>query len=161
MTNDNHGAAKSGTKREKKLSKLFSDLGYPYVKKEKECRSIGISYDDHIRITPNEEYLEDGFKYFLVDGFCPRLSSYIELKGGDKSGTTEEKVFFDLEKICDGIYGKYRLLYIFEGKKEDDKCTRLFIRKLQKLQEEGNEYAQRVTILKYSDITQELLDSLA
>lgn len=159
-TMDFHGAAKSGSKREKTLVSKFKGFGYTLVKKQDECLTEGLEYDGCVRITPNVEYLEDGFKFFLVDGFCKELQSYVELKGGDKSGTTEEKIFFDLKKIEDGIYADYRLIYIFEGKKEDDKCTRKFIRDLEKLKNSGNIYAQNVVVLKNSELNKEVLDSL-
>jgi hypothetical protein len=38
------------------------------------------------------------------------------LKNSNKHGTTEEKVFYDLEKIRDGVYGtEHELWYIFAG----------------------------------------------
>ena len=158
---DHHGAAVSGTVREKNLKNLFESFGYSLVKTIQECLTEGVQYEGCVRITPNEEYLEDGFKYFLVDGFCPEIQHYIELKGGDKAGTTEEKIFFDLTKIQDGVYAEYPMLYIFEGKKQHDKCTRKFIRDLNKLKIAGNTYAQMVTVVMYDDLTKEFLDQFA
>ena len=83
------------------------------------------------------------------------------MKGGYKSLTTEEKIFFDLTKIKDGVYTEYPMLYIFEGKKQHDKCTRKFIRDLNKLKIAGNPYAQMVTVVMYDDLTKEFLDQFA
>ena len=156
---DYHGAARSGQKRENNLKTKFQDCGYTLIKLKKECKKNNLPYEGTIRIIPDDEYQQDGYKYFLVDGFCPELNSYVELKGGDKQGTTEEKIWFDLQKIADGVYADYPLLYIFEGKKETDKSTKKFIRDLNKLKCSGNIYAQNVRILMSSNINQILLDT--
>ena len=40
----------------------------------------------------------------------------VEQKHSDKHGTTEEKVFYDLEKIKKGVYGEdHELWYVFTG----------------------------------------------
>ena len=82
------------------------------------------------------------------------------MKGGDKSGTTEEKVFFDLEKLRDGCYGKRTVLYITEGKKETDKCTKLFTRKLLKSQKRGD-IEENVYVLPFSQLDKEVLVEVA
>ena len=157
---DYHGAARSGQKREKKLKTKFQDCGYTLIKLKEECNQNNLPYEGTIRLTIDDEYIEDGYKYFTVDGFWIEGKSYIELKGGDKQGTTEEKIWFDLQKIADGVYADYPLLYIFEGKKETDKSTKKFIRDLNKLKCSGNIYAQNVRILMSSNINQILLDTL-
>jgi hypothetical protein len=159
-TTDAHGAARSGQQREQMLRQFFNDNGFTFVKTKKECEAFGIPYEGTIKHPVPEEYAECGFKYFLTDGYCPELDSIIELKGGDKSGTTEEKVFFDLEKLRDGCYGKRTVLYITEGKKETDKCTKLFTRKLNKSQELGH-IAENVYVLPFSQLDKELLVEVA
>jgi|TARA_A100001391_G_scaffold34586_1_gene18851 hypothetical protein len=157
---DAHGAARSGQQREQMLREFFEDNGFTFMKTKKECEMYGVAYDGTIRHPVPEEYAECGFKYFLTDGYVLELDAVIELKGGDKSGTTEEKVFFDLEKLRDGCYGSCTVLYITEGKKETDKCTKLFTRKLLKSQERGD-IAENVHVLPYSQLTQEVLVEVA
>ena len=157
---DAHGAARSGQQRELMLREFFNNNGFTFVKTKGECISAGIEYEGTIKHDVPTEYAECGFKYFLADGYCPELDAIIELKGGDKSGTTEEKVFFDLEKLRDGCYGTRTVLYITEGKKETDKCTKLFTRKLMKSQERGD-IAENVHVLPYSMLTREVLVEVA
>lgn len=157
---DNHGAARSGAEREKILREFFLKNDLTFVKKKEECAALGIDYLGTIRHDVPEEYAECGFNYFLTDGYCPEIDAIIELKGGDKSGTTEEKVFFDLEKLRDGCYGNRTILYITEGKKETDKCSKLFTKKLLQGQEKG-EIAQNVYVLPFSQLTKELLLEVA
>ena len=159
-SNDTHGAARSGAEREKMLREFFETNGLTLIKKKSECKQLGISYEGTIRHRVPEEYAECGFNYFLTDGYCPELDVIVELKGGDKSGTTEEKVFFDLEKLRDGCYGNRTVFYITEGKKETDKCSKLFTKKLIKSQEKG-EIAENVYVLPYSQLTKELLVEVA
>lgn len=158
--NDTHGAARSGAEREKMLREFFTQNGLTLVKKKGDCEKLGIPYEGTIKHTVPEEYAECGFSYFLTDGYCPELDAIVELKGGDKSGTTEEKVFFDLEKLRDGCYGNRTVLYITEGKKETDKCSKLFTKKLIKSQEKG-EIAENVYVLPYSQLTKDLLVEVA
>ena len=87
---DAHGAARSGQQREQMLREFFEDNGFTFMKTKKECEMYGVSYDGTIRHPVPEEYAECGFKYFLTDGYVLELDAVIELKGGDKSGTTEE-----------------------------------------------------------------------
>ena len=158
--NDTHGAARSGAEREKMLREFFTQNGLTLVKKKGDCDKLGIPYVGTIRHDVPSEYAECGFSYFLTDGYCPELDAIVELKGGDKSGTTEEKVFFDLEKLRDGCYGNRTVLYITEGKKETDKCSKLFTKKLIKSQEKG-EIAENVYVLPYSQLTKDLLVEVA
>ena len=158
--NDTHGAARSGAEREKMLREFFTQNGLTLVKKKGDCEKLGIPYEGTIKHPVPEEYAECGFSYFLTDGYCPELDAIVELKGGDKSGTTEEKVFFDLEKLRDGCYGNRTVLYITEGKKETDKCSKLFTKKLIKSQNRG-EIAENVYVLPYSQLTKDLLVEVA
>ena len=91
--------------RERVLVEFFANNQLTLVKKKKDCERLGIPYEGTIKHIVPDEYAECGFSYFLADGYCPELDCIVELKGGDKSGTTEEKVFFDLEKLRDDCYG--------------------------------------------------------
>ena len=176
---DNHGAAASGAQREKTLRSTFTGWGFNFIRTQADAaKYLGISLtpagkvrkkdiptvnawlDNKITFYPSEEYTECGFNYFTADGYCPELDAVIELKGGDKSGTTEEKVFFDLEKLRDGCYGARTVLYITEGTKENDKCTKLFTRKLLKSQESGD-IAENVHVLPLSQLNREVLMEVA
>ena len=117
---DKHNAARSGQQREQMLASLIKELGYTLSNK---TRMTDIP----------SHYKAMGFKYFWNDGSIPELNiDHIELKGGSKNGTTQEKLFFDLLKIKDNIY-KGNLLYIFEGIMETHPCTQLFLHELNKL----------------------------
>ena len=158
--NDAHGAARSGAQREKALKDKFSSFGFTLVKNKSECKNAGVAYEGNVKFAATGDYQECGFKYFLADGYCPELDIITELKGGDKSGTTEEKIFFDLVKLQDGCYGNKTLVYIFEGKKETDKCSLLFTKKLHQLQQAGV-IRHNVYVVNYSQLTKEILTSFA
>lgn len=158
--NDAHGAARSGAARERVLVEFFANNQLTLVKRKKDCERLGIPYEGTIKHIVPEEYAECGFSYFLADGYCPELDCIVELKGGDKSGTTEEKVFFDLEKLRDDCYGKRTVLYITEGKKETDKCSKLFTRKLLKDQDKGI-IRDNVYVLPFSQLSKEVLVEVA
>lgn len=176
--NDAHGAARSGAQREKLLKHSFSNIGLTLVKnqsdiakymgleltksgsvKSKDKQVISWFEEGTVKHEASGDYAESGFKYFLSDGYCPELDAIIELKGGDKNGTTEEKLFFDLMKLEDGCYGDKTLFYIFEGKKEEDKCTLLFQKRLERLQSEGR-ISKNVHVVLQSEMTKELLETL-
>lgn len=155
---DSHHAAASGYAREQRLSEKFAELGFTLVKTKSECKKANIDYEGNVRIPTSQEYSECGFQYFLTDGYCPELDALIELKGGDKTGTTEEKLFFDLMKITDGCYGDKNLLYIFEGKKQEDKCTRLFVKRINQLHRQGLHL--NVQVVMFDCLETELLSHL-
>ena len=176
---DQHGAYRSGVQREKLLKETFKQLDLTLVKTALDvahyfnleltksgrvkgsdvdfCRSF---LDGTVHHDAFGDYKEAGFKEFLSDGYCPQLDAVVELKGGDKSGTTEEKVFFDLMKLEDGCYGDHTLFYIFEGKKEEDKTTKLFETRLRQKQEKGL-IRKNVYVIRHSEMTKELLTDLA
>ena len=154
--NDAHGAARSGAQREAALRDFITSCGFTFIKNHLDAaRYLGLELTKSGRVKSKDkqlinewmqgrcvfkatgDYKECGFEFFLSDGYIAELDIVVELKGGDKQGTTEEKLFFDLMKLEDGCYGDRTLVYIFEGKKETDKCTRLFTKRLRKLQEEG------------------------
>lgn len=135
---DKHNAARSGQYREQMLKQTIEQLGFDFVEKQM------------ITDIP-EHYQAMGFNYFWNDGSIPKLNiDHIELKGGSEPGTTQEKLFFDLLKIRDGVY-KGNLLYIFEGIMETDKCTKLFIHELNKMN------LDNVSVVMFSDLDAKVL----
>lgn len=69
-------------------------------------------------------------KCFTIDFYLPQAEMMVELKRCTKTGTTEEKVFFDLDKI-DKEYlstGKHLLYYIY-GETANDARLRRFQRR--------------------------------
>ena len=135
---DQHNAARSGLKREQQLAAKVAELGATLHSKE--------------RITDiPEKYSAFGFKFFWNDGSIPEYNiQHVELKGGSKLGTTQEKLFFDLLKIQDNVY-KGNLLYIFEGIMETHPCTQLFIHELNKLNRDD------VAVMMYSELDEKSL----
>ena len=160
---DHHGAARSGNLREQALRDWFESHDYSFIKSQKDAAiylGLPLTPGGNVRGKDKEfinnwlegrqvfqatgDYAEAGFKFFLADGFVPERDVILELKGGDSQGTTEEKLFFDLMKLEDGCYGDRQVWYIFEGNKETDKCTLLFIKRLEALQARG--VATNVTV---------------
>ena len=166
---DAHGAARSGAQREATLREWFENRDLSFIKSQKDAAiylGLPLTKGGNVKSKDKEfisnwlegrqvfqatgDYAECGFSFFLADGYVPQLDAIFELKGGDKQGTTEEKLFFDLMKMEDGCYGDRQVYYIFEGKKEDDKCTQLFTKRLAALQARG--IATNVTIVKFSEM---------
>jgi hypothetical protein len=111
---DNHGAAKSGQKGETILRKALEASGLSLLKKKNDFKGTEFEYKGTIAF-PSP--YDDGT--FQSDGFIPELGIIVEIKYGEKHGSTEEKAIVDLEKIRDGVYGsKYPLVYFFWGTPE-------------------------------------------
>jgi len=126
MSNDkhNHGAAVSGTKSEKELSRITKSLGFPYLKNKDDFEKHSLKEWGRRYHKPPKEWTQQTKKgnsrKFVSDGFIPTTKSgtgiIIEQKHSDKHGTTEEKVFYDLKKIQKGVYGEtHQLWYVFTG----------------------------------------------
>lgn len=114
MSYTNHGAAASGVKGEKILREALSVHGLSLLRKKKDFKDTDFEYKGTIQF---ESPYDSGT--FQSDGFIPELKTIVEIKYGEKHGTTEEKVLVDLEKIRDGVYGTdYPLVYIFWGTPE-------------------------------------------
>ena len=119
----NHGAAKSGTKSEKELSKITKSVGVPLLRVKNDFESYGLNeWGRRYHKPPSdwEQKTKTGKqRKYISDGFIPLSNNkgiIIEQKHSDKHGTTEEKVAYDLLKIEKGVYGnKYKLWYIFTG----------------------------------------------
>ena len=169
QSDDSHGAARSGAQREATLREWFENRDLTFIKSQKDAAiylGLPLTKGGNVKAKDKDfianwlegrqvfqatgDYAECGFSYFLADGYVPQWDAILELKGGDKNGTTEEKLFFDLMKMEDGCYGDRQVYYIFEGKKEDDKCTLLFSKRLKALQSRG--IATNVTIVKFSEM---------
>ena len=176
---DQHGAAASGAKREKQLRDTVLEWGFHFIRtqvdaakylgipltergkvRKKDIPTINAWLEGKVNFDAPEEYKEAGFGRFESDGYVPELDSIVELKGGDKAGTTEEKIFFDLDKLRDKVYGDGNIFYIFEGSKENDKNTRLFKAKVKKEQKRGI-INENVYVVDVSTMTKELLTELA
>ena len=111
---DNHGAAKSGQKGETILRKALETFGLSLLKKKDDFKGTEFEYKGTVNF---DSPYDNGT--FQSDGFIPELKTIVEIKYGEKHGSTEEKVLVDLEKIRDGIYGtEYPLVYIFWGTPE-------------------------------------------
>ncbi len=118
----NHGAARSGTKSERMLQQITTELGFDYLKVQADYERHNIDQwgtryhkppDGWPQLTPKgsqRKYEADGY-ILLPNG----SGIIIEQKHSDKHGTTEEKVFYDLEKIRLGVYGDTPLWYVFTG----------------------------------------------
>ena len=176
---DQHGAAASGVKREKELRDIVVGWGFHFIRtqvdaakylgisltkggrvRKKDIPTINAWLEDKINFDAPEEYKEAGFGRFESDGYIPELDAIVELKGGDKAGTTEEKIMFDLEKLRDKVYGNKNIFYLFEGSKEYDKNTMLFKAKVKKDQKRGI-INENVHVIDVSTMTKEVLTELA
>ena len=123
---DYHGAAKSGTKGEQLLRENLVSWGYSLQKKQEDFIDpnwTGTKASKNQRAKKEQEskvifgWDYDGGK-FQCDGWIPEVQAAIEIKYGTAHGTTEEKIFFDLEKIRDGVYAGSNLIYVFAGTPE-------------------------------------------
>jgi len=111
---DEHNAAKNGVKGERILREELTKHGFTLLKKKEHFKNSQHPYKGTISFP--SPYDNGAFQ---SDGFIPELGIIVEIKYGEKHGTTEEKVMVDLEKIRDGVYGsKYPLTYFFWGTPE-------------------------------------------
>tara|TARA_R110000824_G_scaffold33995_4_gene108554 strand:+ start:1681 stop:2193 length:513 start_codon:yes stop_codon:yes gene_type:complete len=117
---DGHGGSIAGQRAETKTRIAVEGIGWKFLKVKKEFEDTPYCYLGTIRFQRPEDYcLVTGKGYFLSDGLlvAPDGKVWIlETKNSNIRGSAEEKVFYDLEKIKDGIYGnKYPLIYLFTG----------------------------------------------
>jgi len=111
---DKHNGARNGLKGERILREALNNHGLSLWKVMKDFKGSEFSYDGTVRF---DSPYDDGS--FSSDGFIPELQRIVEIKYGEKHGTTEEKVMVDLEKIRDEVYGlEYPLVYFFWGTPE-------------------------------------------
>jgi len=116
---DTHGAAKAGTKSEDILKLLFKRQGLQLLNKKSEFEKAGLDMNGRKYLKKPSWWHEKCLKtrtkgdeaIFKSDGYVDVCGGLIiELKSSNNHGTTEEKVFYDLEKIRDGFYGKQNKL---------------------------------------------------
>ena len=163
-TTDQHGAAKNGVIGEATLTSFFDENDLTLYKLKRDIEDIGYAYEGTIKFQQPSHWpkKQNGeAPEFLSDGFCPELELIVEMKFGDKHGTVEEKVFYDLKKIESGVYGlDYPLAYIFGGASaETDHRYKHFEIELEMLQRAGNPYAQNTKVFWFSQMTaQDLAD---
>tara|TARA_R100000808_G_C2124797_1_gene135225 strand:+ start:327 stop:848 length:522 start_codon:yes stop_codon:yes gene_type:complete len=121
---NNHGAAKSGIKSENRMELALAQIGYNRLyKKEHFLGQTAHQYDGTIRLPKPKKYFQALTKRtnnFMTDGLARNpqnnRAAMLESKYSGSHGTTEEKVFYDLQKIKDGVYNtEYPLVYLFHG----------------------------------------------
>ena len=126
MSKHNHGAAVSGTKSEKKLTSIAKRCGIPALKVKEDFKKYGVNeWGKRYHKPPadwNQKTPTGKQRKFISDLFLPIGKGIIvEQKHSDKHGTTEEKVFYDKQKIQKGVYGtKHPLWYVFTGNAAND-----------------------------------------
>jgi hypothetical protein len=128
MSKHNHGAALSGVKGEQRLADRLRKEGVPLLKKQgdfiKYYKQFGWTRERALQKWKEKMILACPWNdqtVYKPDGFVPYGRSgeglTLENKYGAAHGTTEEKIFYDLEKIRAGVYPK-NFAYIFEGTPE-------------------------------------------
>ena len=125
---DHHGAARSGVVGEANLKKILEERGIPLLRTQEEF----VKYYNTIPKKQAKQLAREKMKLacpwqptqsYRPDGWIPTTDTTIEIKFGVKHGTTDEKIFLDLEKIRDGVYPE-NLTYIFWGTPEQYKSGR-------------------------------------
>ena len=119
----NHGASRSGKKSEDRVTIVTAESGFQHLRLKKDFENSIHKYDGTVRLEKPEKYTRAKKKrtnHFFSDGLInnPKNNkgAILESKSSDVHGTTEEKVFYDLLKMKDGVYGdKYPLVYLFQG----------------------------------------------
>jgi hypothetical protein len=131
--NDGHGGARAGARSEKTFRDVMLSKGYYVAKTIDDVREY-TNFDKEQCVEIVNEELRCPFpevwksisrcngktptgedKTFSIDGWCPQLDLHFELKWSKAHGTTEEKVFYDKQKIEDGVYNNKRLVYLIYG----------------------------------------------
>ena len=122
---DEHGAARSGLKGEAQLKMILEERGIPLLRIQDEFKEhyntlTGYQAEDIWREKMRLTCPWQPDCCYIPDGWIPTTDTTVEIKYGRSHGTTEEKIFLDLEKIRDGVYPK-NLTYIFWGTPEEYK----------------------------------------
>lgn len=144
---NHHGAQESGEQREVFVKELLLPYDASYIRNTKQLRAP-------------VEWKQDGYCYFIPDGYLPSYDAWVEIKAGRSKGTTEEKIWFTLEKIEGGVYGDKNLLIIFEGTVETNKNTRRFMRRVAEKKAAGDPRYTRIECCLFSQFTQATFDQL-
>ena len=138
----NHGAAISGQKSEAMFRDELRNDGFTVLRYSEDFQEYYGKKEGKkiyrntilIKVPPiwcSEDIGFDEKSKFIIDGFLPEFDQRLELKYSKSAGTTEEKIFYDLEKIRDGVYGDKKLLYtIFGPLAEEQRLFRLFAKKV-------------------------------
>jgi hypothetical protein len=121
--NHNHGAARSGKKSEERMGDAAKAAGLERWHLMKHFEGKNHDYEGTYRFKKPAKYIQAVKKrtnHFESDGLVVNpmndKGAIVETKAANGHGTTEEKVFYDLYKIEDGIYGvEYPLVYLFQG----------------------------------------------
>tara|TARA_Y100000034_G_C6881815_1_gene404208 strand:- start:245 stop:760 length:516 start_codon:yes stop_codon:yes gene_type:complete len=138
----NHGASRSGKKSEDRVTIVTAKSGFQHLRLKKDFENSIHKYDGTVRLEKPEKYTlakKKRTNHFFSDGLInnPKNNkgAILESKNSNAHGTTEEKVFYDLHKIKDGVYGdKYPLVYLFQGSVcEDVNEYRLFADEIKRL----------------------------
>jgi len=119
----NHGASRSGKRSEDRMGEAATAAGLERWHLMEHFRDKNHNYEGTYRFKKPAKYTQAVKKRtnnFESDGLVvnPKndKGAIVETKGVNGHGTTEEKVFYDLYKIEDGIYGtEYTLVYLFQG----------------------------------------------
>lgn len=120
---DHHGAAKSGLKGEALFRQLCEENGVTALKTQSEFykyyRPQGKTKKQAVAIWREKMRLACPYQpcAYHPDFYMPETDETVEVKHGKAHGTTEEKIFLDLEKIRDGVYPE-SLVYVFWGTPE-------------------------------------------
>ena len=122
---DEHGAARSGLKGEAQLKKILAEHGVPLLRTQANFKEYYSTLPKKRAVEISREKMKltcpwQPSCYYEPDGYIPTTDTTVEIKYGRSHGTTEEKIFLDLEKIRDGVYPK-NLTYIFWGTPEEYK----------------------------------------
>ena len=127
---DYHGGAKSGQRGETILKMFIEESGLTALKTQKSFIEYyvpkGSTKKRAVEIWKQKMCLFDPWgtqvRGFVPDFFIPEINYIVEQKYGTKEGTTEEKIFWDLEKIRAGVYDRDKsgspFAYIFMGSPE-------------------------------------------
>jgi len=128
---DEHNAAKNGRKGERLFTAVMRKNNFSCLSKisdfksyygEDEGRDIHkmlmvLDIPEEIRKTQPPEIAKT---YYAPDKYIPEVGFIVEIKYSEKLGTTDEKIFYDLFKIKNGVYEKEFLLYVFIGPKAEE-----------------------------------------
>ena len=114
----NHNAAREGNNGEKLLRNNIESYGLNLWSKHK---GRFPKHKQRLGLIEFPSPYDNGV--FNSDGYIPELDIIVEYKYGTKHGTAEEKIFCDLQKIRDGVYGQKKLIYVFAGTVENPSST--------------------------------------
>lgn len=161
---DYHNAAASGSRFEKNFSKFLNSLGLTALKRKADFERRGLIdlYDTLKKISHPEGWdldsnRKNGTRGSESDGVILEYKLAYEHKGATKSGTTEEKIWWELKKLEVGITPN-RYLFVFAGKLENEYHATHFMEHIEQLRESGDERFTHVYCVKQTELTREWLN---